>query len=125
MMIDILKSMGFDGFKIIGELSTPEEFRNNFLIKTGVDESGTSKFEPYTGDFDFEAFLQKLSEYETVRKWFEIRAKRNRLLAETDWTQLQDAPCNQGQYAVYRQKLRDIPHDFSDPDQIIWPSLIS
>jgi len=43
-------------------------------------------------------------EYEYV-----MRAIRNDLLAQSDWTQLPDAPCDTQAWATYRQALRDFP----------------
>ena len=52
-----------------------------------------------------------------------MRHQRDRLLAESDWTQLPDAPCDKQTWADYRQALRDFPAgwtpgptaDFPDP----------
>jgi len=53
---------------------------------------------------------------------FEIKIKRNALLAESDWTQLPDVVLsNKEQWATYRQQLRDITTQ-SDPFNIVWPS---
>lgn len=38
-----------------------------------------------------------------------MRARRNALLVESDWTQLNDAPVNKVAWAEYRQALRDFP----------------
>ena len=38
-----------------------------------------------------------------------MRAYRDRLLAESDWTQLPDAPVDRVAWATYRQALRDFP----------------
>jgi hypothetical protein len=38
-----------------------------------------------------------------------LRTIRNRLLAESDWTQLPDATCDREAWATYRQALRDFP----------------
>jgi hypothetical protein len=38
-----------------------------------------------------------------------MRAIRNDLLAQSDWSQLPDAPCNREAWATYRQALRDFP----------------
>lgn len=38
-----------------------------------------------------------------------MRNHRDRLLKESDWTQLPDAPVNQQAWATYRQTLRDFP----------------
>lgn len=57
-----------------------------------------------------------------VVTWDEIRAHRNALLAASDWTQLPDVPlANKEAWAQYRQALRDIPQQFSDPANVVWP----
>ena len=56
------------------------------------------------------------------RKWRPIRAKRNALLAVSDWTQTVDAPVDAKAWAVYRQALRDLPASIKDPTaEIKWP----
>lgn len=39
----------------------------------------------------------------------QLRAERNRLLRETDWTQLPDSSVDKARWAIYRQELRDLP----------------
>lgn len=54
----------------------------------------------------------------------QVRAKRDLLISETDWTQLLDAPISdesREQVRVYRQALRDVPQQESFPDEVIWP----
>ena len=51
----------------------------------------------------------------------EARAKRNTLLAASDWTQVLDAPVDQTAWAVYRQALRDITSQAGFPTTIDWP----
>ena len=42
--------------------------------------------------------------------WAErMRNHRDRLLKESDWTQVNDAPVDQQAWATYRQALRDFP----------------
>ena len=42
--------------------------------------------------------------------WTErMRLHRNRLLKESDWTQVADAPVDRQAWATYRQTLRDFP----------------
>ena len=45
-----------------------------------------------------------------------VRAERNRRLAASDWTMLEDAPADRARWKLYRQALRDL--DMSDP---VWP----
>ena len=54
--------------------------------------------------------------------WLLVRRERDRLLADSDWTQVADAPVNQQAWAVYRQALRDIPQDFATPGDVVWPA---
>ena len=57
--------------------------------------------------------------------WPEIREKRNHLLAECDWTQLYDSPLSaekKTEWAAYRQELRDIPANFVNPNDVVWPT---
>ena len=53
-------------------------------------------------------------------EWTAIRQQRNRLLSESDWTQLADSPADKYKWAVYRQELRDITIQ-EDPFSIVWP----
>lgn len=54
--------------------------------------------------------------------WPSIRAKRDALLVQSDWTQLPDVPLpTKEAWATYRQALRDITQQ-PDPHNIIWPT---
>jgi hypothetical protein len=54
-------------------------------------------------------------------KWIAVRRDRNKKLAETDYLALSDNTIS-GDMQIYRQKLRDVPKDNSDPDDITWPT---
>jgi len=51
----------------------------------------------------------------------QIRTKRDKLLAESDWTQVADAPVDKAAWATYRQSLRDIPQQAGFPTNVVWP----
>lgn len=52
----------------------------------------------------------------------QARAKRNELLAATDWTQAADVPqATKNKWAPYRQALRDVPQQSGFPQSIDWP----
>ena len=53
--------------------------------------------------------------------WKQLRAERDRRLAETDWWVLPDRTATTEQLA-YRQALRDLPANTSDPANPIWPT---
>ena len=51
----------------------------------------------------------------------DLRTKRNKLLADTDWTQFADSPLTAEQkfvYAEYRQQLRDITNGLTTKDEV-------
>lgn len=55
-------------------------------------------------------------------EWPIVRAERNQLLQQSDWTQLPDVPlATKEAWAVYRQALRDITNQ-PDPFNIVWPT---
>ena len=62
-----------------------------------------------------------LTACQTAEKWENVRADRNRRLAETDYLALKDSTLS-ADMKTYRQALRDVPKDNSDPDNITWPS---
>jgi hypothetical protein len=51
----------------------------------------------------------------------DMRNKRNALLANSDWTQIADAPVDATAWATYRQALRDITTQVGFPNEVIWP----
>ncbi|NSM26784.1 hypothetical protein HT094_22040 [Shewanella sp. ZOR0012] len=56
--------------------------------------------------------------------WFSVRAKRDKMISETDWTQMSDSPLSVDkieEFKVYRQALRDLPQSTDNPDEIVWP----
>jgi hypothetical protein len=52
-----------------------------------------------------------------------MRANRNQLLAESDWTQLPDAQCDKAAWATYRQALRDFPATWEPAETADFPEM--
>lgn len=50
-----------------------------------------------------------------------LRYWRDQELKATDWTQVEDAPVNKSAWAEYRQALRDLPQQNTDPRKIELP----
>lgn len=53
--------------------------------------------------------------------WDDLRNKRNLLLAASDWTVLGDSPTSTAAWKTYRQALRDLPANTTDPFNVDWP----
>jgi len=51
-----------------------------------------------------------------------MRAHRDRLLVESDWTQLPDAPVDRQAWATYRQALRDFPSTWTPGPTVTFPN---
>lgn len=86
---------------------------------------------PYTTETDYqmalsEAWQGEVTVEEGPETADEIRARRDRLLAATDWAVLPDSPLDaQSLEAVktYRQALRDVPQQEHFPGAITWPRM--
>lgn len=52
------------------------------------------------------------------------RIERNRLLAESDWTQISDTPIlasKRAEWLAYRKSLRDLTEQAGFPQSVVWP----
>lgn len=54
--------------------------------------------------------------------WADLRFYRNKKLSETDWTVMADTPTNTAAWKTYRQALRDLPANTTDPFNFVWPT---
>jgi len=63
-----------------------------------------------------------IEQEEIDRAWIDLRASRDRRLQSTDWTQVPDAPVDSQTWATYRQALRDLPANTTDPRNPVWPT---
>jgi|TARA_R100001530_G_scaffold44832_1_gene33913 hypothetical protein len=64
----------------------------------------------------------EVQEKSNDEKWDELRGKRNLLLTNSDFTQLDDSPRDKSKWKSYREALRDLPENYPNPDDIIWPT---
>ena len=61
----------------------------------------------------------------TQKNMEDLRAMRNQMLTDTDWTQGADSPLTDSQktsWATYRQSLRDITDSATSLDDVTWPT---
>jgi len=75
---------------------------------------------------NYDKWLQYAKDMEIDQIGGELRVKRTKLLAETDWTQSTDSPLpltKKAEWAAYRQALRDMPEQQEFPYDVRWPEL--
>lgn len=72
--------------------------------------------------------LKSQSEIESMqatKDTHKLRSTRDLLLTACDWTQSPDSPltdAKKAEWATYRQQLRDLPANTSDPANATWPT---
>lgn len=62
---------------------------------------------------------QQITDYKAAG----VRADRNKRLADSDWTQVADAPVDAAAWAVYRAALRAVPEQAGFPSDVVWPPI--
>jgi len=66
-----------------------------------------------------------LDQKETDEAWVLLRNNRSLLLSMSDWTQSADSPLTDAkkqEWSTYRQSLRDLPSNTTDPANPTWPT---
>lgn len=72
-------------------------------------------------EVDETAITVKAAELQVEYQWKELRQQRNNLIAETDYLALSDATLTD-EMSTYRQALRDLPANTTDPANPVWPT---
>jgi len=63
----------------------------------------------------------EITRLQAEEPWNELRQQRNNLIAETDYLALSDATLTD-EMSTYRQALRDLPANTTDPANPVWPT---
>jgi len=118
-----LDSLGIINYKLEGNPTNETEFNNTFVKITGSDENGIATESTDPADFgvtwnEIQTAIAELVDDGLIN----LRAERNRKIAETDWTQMEDIPqATRDAWKPYRQALRDITETYSSPENVVWP----
>lgn len=121
----MLKKTAYD--KVTGKLLFHIEGQKNFLNFMENAETGY-----LDGHLDLSAWTivdgelvpvpdEVVDAIDLENMWKDLREQRNLRLSACDWTQVPDAPVNQVAWAAYRQALRDLPDNTTDPENPDWP----
>lgn len=113
-----------DEFFEIGNYPSDEYYRKNNRFHKLPKKPSDDHFWEFNADTEKWVDLRPPEFFveEEDRKTLMIREHRNKMLTETDWTQLPDSPLDQEKktaWAEYRQQLRDIV--ITDPNNFTFP----
>lgn len=116
------------------QVSFPKTISDALLTQWGVHPVKITNVPPFDA---LTHFLKPTDPYQVNGQWqahyypeqlskaqaeANIRVERDRLLASSDWTQMQDSPADKAVWAVYRQALRDVPQQEGFPFSVSWPA---
>ena len=111
---EILDSLGAD---VVLEGPQAQPTRYQVAFADGVEQIDGAWYTKYSvADMDDETKATKDAEQAKS-----VRDQRNTKLAESDWTQVADAPVDKQAWATYRQALRDITTQTGFPWEVTWP----
>ncbi len=112
----LVEELGLDP---VFETPAPTVTRYQTAYKDGTeqDSKGNWVWKWSISEMDDEAKAAKDAAQATA-----VRADRDRRLADSDWTQVADAPVDKAAWATYRQELRALPEQTGFPWDITWPS---
>lgn len=101
---------------------------NHFAIRRAYPnvvtiDDGTGAFDADGNQITLDQSLVDAAAAELVTEnaWNDLRTKRTQLLTETDYLALIDATLS-ADMRTYRQALRDLPANTSDPANPSWPT---
>lgn len=111
---EVLDSLGAD---VVFEGPQAQPTRYQFAFRDGVEQIEGKWYTKYAvADLDAERIAQKDAEQAK-----NIRENRDKMLFESDWTQVADAPVDKEAWAIYRQALRDLPTQAGFPWEMTYP----
>ena len=115
-----LTALGVTEWVLRGEPTNEAEFNTMFRKVTGADANGTA-IESTDHGIAWATVSAKRDELIAAQPMKELRAERDRRLAETDWWAVADRTMTAEQTA-YRQALRDITNSYTSLDDVVWPT---
>ena len=114
-----LTELGVTEWVLRGEPTNEAEFNTMFRKVTGADANGTA-IESTDHGIAWATVAAKRDELIAAQPMKDLRAERDRKLAETDWWAVADRTMTAEQTA-YRQALRDITVSYTSLDDVVWP----
>ena len=118
-----LNELGVSEWVLRGEPTSEAEFNEMFRKVTGADSNGSAIESDDPSDFGvtWKQASDKKTELVNAKPMADLRAERDRRLAETDWMGNSDVTMSDA-WKTYRQELRDITKSATSLDDVTWPT---
>jgi len=118
-----LNELGVTEWVLRGEPTSEAEFNEMFRKVTGADDNGSAIESSNPSDFGvtWKQASDKKTELVNAKPMADLRAERDRRLAETDWWASSDLTMS-SERTTYRQALRDITESATSLDDVTWPT---
>jgi len=120
-----LNELGVTEWVLRGEPTTEAEFAEMYRKVTGADANGSAieSSKPDDWGTTWSAVSAKKTELVNAKPMADLRAERDRRLAETDWMSGSDVTMTDA-WKTYRQALRDAPAQsgVTGLDDVTWPT---
>ena len=94
------------------DITTEDEFKKAFSVNDKTESEWGLTWSDVKTKWDAKVAAQPLTD---------LRGVRNDLLAETDWLANSDVTMSD-EWKTYRQALRDLPANTSEPSNPTWPT---
>jgi len=126
LTLEVAEALGVD---VVLEGPQVTGNRYQYSVRNGVEQINGVWYTKYTLgpvfiDGETTAAEQEAAyhAYKDAEQAKAVRGQRTVKLAESDWTQLTDAPVNSALWATYRQALRNVPAQSGFPWEVTWPT---
>ena len=101
---------------------TPHDIEMRSLIQKFAQEEGYREKRGEDLSWSVEKIPEKTPEEKLAETEEEVRSKRDRLIADTDYLLMNDYPSEDLESVkAYRQALRDVPQQDGFPYELVWP----
>lgn len=105
---------------IVQASQPPQSIEDDFAYADLPDDAAQSAYHVVGGVAALKP-SEDVRQAEIARAWVLLRRRRDAMLSACDWTQVPDAPVDHAAWAAYRQQLRDLPSQTTDPMDVTWP----
>lgn len=123
---DVVFYDNIEEYEIETEGTIKTNYRYDLYRIVGIHYREDLETELNNDPIKLQAWKEKAVKIEYDALADEVRAKRDKLLSDSDWTQMIDTSLSKemkDKYARYRQALRDIPQQETFPYDVTWPTV--